>query len=150
MEEETNVAKDSLLAAKIHQAHEANKDQSVDPAYQVGDKVLLAMAHRQQDYMQAKDRQVAKFMPCYDGPYNVIQAYPESSSYKLILPPTSKAHPTFHVANLQLYIPNNNTLFPEHASHTLQPLITTDGSTEYFTDHILKQCTQGHDHQFLV
>ena len=45
MEEEMNMAKDSLLAAKIHQAHKANKDWSVDPAYHIGDKVLLAMAH---------------------------------------------------------------------------------------------------------
>jgi hypothetical protein len=55
MEEETNMAKDSLLAAKIHQAHEANKDRLVDPTYQVGDKVLLAMVHWCHDYMQAKD-----------------------------------------------------------------------------------------------
>ena len=139
MEEETNTAKDSLLAAKIHQAHEVNKDRSVDPAYQVGDKVLLATVHRQRDYMQAKDGWVAKFMPRYDGPYDVIQAYPESSSYKLILPPTSKAHPTFRVANLRLYVPNDNTLFPERASHAPQPLITADGSMEYFINHILEQ-----------
>lgn len=150
MEEETNAAKDSLLAAKIHQAHKVNKDWSADPAYQVGGKVLLAMAHQWRDYMQAKDRQVAKFMPHYNGPYNVIQAYPKCSSYKLVLALTSKAHPTFHVANLQPYIPNDNTLFPERASHAPQPLITADGNTEYFIDHILKQCAWGRGHQFLV
>ena len=45
MEEETNTVKDSLIAMKIHQAHEANKDWSLNPAYKVRDKVLLATAH---------------------------------------------------------------------------------------------------------
>ena len=100
--------------------------------------------------MQMKDGQVMKFMPHYDGPYDVIQAHPKSSSYKLVLPATSKAHPTFHVMNLWLYIPNDDTLFPEWASHAPQPLITADGSMEYFIDCILKQRAQGQGHQFLV
>jgi len=50
MEEETNTAKDCLLAAKIQQAHKVNKDQNADPAYKVGDQVLLAMAHQRRDY----------------------------------------------------------------------------------------------------
>ena len=46
MEEETNAAKDSLLAAKLQQAHFANKDRLPEPVYQVGDKVMLETAHR--------------------------------------------------------------------------------------------------------
>ena len=112
MEEQTKAARDCLLAAKLRQAHKANKDQIVDPAYRVGDQVLLATVHRQQDYVQAKDGRVAKFMPHFDGPYNVLKAYPESSLYMLQLPPSSKAHPTFHVSHLWPHIANNNKLFP--------------------------------------
>jgi hypothetical protein len=46
MEEETNAAKDNLLAAKIQQAHFANKDCLPDPAFRVGNKVMLTTAHR--------------------------------------------------------------------------------------------------------
>lgn len=92
MEEETDVAKDCLLAAKLQQAHFANRDRLLEPKYQVGDKVMLATAHRRRDYIQAKDGRVAKFMPRFDGPYKILQAFPESSSYKLQLPPTMKAH----------------------------------------------------------
>jgi hypothetical protein len=39
-------AKDSLTAAKISQALQANKDCAPDPTFEVGDCVLLATAHR--------------------------------------------------------------------------------------------------------
>jgi len=45
MTELTNAAQDNLLAAKINQVHAANKDWTADPAFKIGDKVLLAMAH---------------------------------------------------------------------------------------------------------
>jgi len=63
MEEEMNAAKDSLLTAKIQQVHFTNKDHIPDPTFHVGDKVMLAMAHRWRDYIHTKDRHVAKFMP---------------------------------------------------------------------------------------
>jgi Integrase zinc binding domain len=90
MEEETNAARDNLVAAKIKQVHSVNKDRVPDPAFQVGDRVMLATAHRQRDYICAKDRHVAKFMPRFDGPYEVTQAFPESSLYRLKLPPLQK------------------------------------------------------------
>lgn len=80
MEEQTMAAQDNLLAAKLHQAHNTNKDQRPEPVFTVGDKVLLTTGHHQQEYMQAKDGRVAKFMPCFDGPYEVLQA---SSTYRL-------------------------------------------------------------------
>lgn len=63
MEEETNVAKDSLLTAKIQQVHFTNKDCVSNPAFHIGNKVMLAMANRWRDYIHAKDGHVAKFMP---------------------------------------------------------------------------------------
>ena len=46
MEEETNAARDNLLTAKIQQAHLVNKDCIPDPAFHIGDRVMLATAHR--------------------------------------------------------------------------------------------------------
>lgn len=51
MEEETNAAKDCLLVAKLQQAHFANKDHLREPAYLVGDKVMLTTTHRRRDYI---------------------------------------------------------------------------------------------------
>jgi hypothetical protein len=150
MEEETNTAKDNLLAAKIQQAHFANKDHLPDPMFRVGDKVMLTTAHRQRDYICAKDGRVAKFMPRFDGPYEVTHAFPESSSYRLHLPPTTKAHPMFHVAQLRTHVPNDDNLFPDRAHIAPKPLVTTNGLTEYFIDKILDRRPRGCGHQFLV
>lgn len=45
MEEQTLATKDNLLAAKVRQAHAANKDRQPKPAFNVRDKVMLAMGH---------------------------------------------------------------------------------------------------------
>lgn len=45
MEEETNTARDNLLAAKIQQAHFVNKDRLPEPTFIVREKVYLAMVH---------------------------------------------------------------------------------------------------------
>lgn len=62
--------------------------------------------------MQQKDGRVAKFMPRFDGPYDILEAYPESSTYKLLLPTSAKQHPNFHVSQLRRHIPNDPELFP--------------------------------------
>ena len=85
-------ARDSLTAAKISQAHHANKNQSPDHDFKVGDHVLLATAHRQRDYMQKKDGCIVKFMPRFDGPFKITTAFPETSMYTLCLPDSSNIH----------------------------------------------------------
>ena len=100
--------------------------------------------------MQAKDGRVAKFMPHFASPYNVLKAYPELSLYTLQLPPSSKAHPTFHISHLWPHIVNDNELFPSQAYHPPQPLITADSSTEYFIKQILDRQSRSRGHQFLV
>ncbi|KAF8239954.1 hypothetical protein L208DRAFT_1167637, partial [Tricholoma matsutake] len=60
MLEETLRQHYSLLTAKISQARHANSDCAPDPAYEVGDHVMLAMARWRHEYMQSKDGHVAK------------------------------------------------------------------------------------------
>lgn len=100
--------------------------------------------------MHARDGRVAKFMPRYDGPYEITDAHPETSSYTLLLPPTSKSHPIFHVAQLQTHIPNNDELFPGCMHAPPQPLVTVSGTPEYFIEKILDHRPHGRGYQFLV
>jgi hypothetical protein len=51
--------------------------------------------------MQMKDRHVAKFMPHWDGPFEIMEAFPESSTYRLNLPEGAIKYPVFHVLQLQ-------------------------------------------------
>ena len=81
MENYTKEAQDMLLHTKICQAHKANKSCSPNPEFEVSETVFLTTVHCHQEYMQAKDRRVAKFMPHFDRPFEIMVAYPESSSY---------------------------------------------------------------------
>jgi hypothetical protein len=150
IEGDVQVARDCMLAAKISQAHHANRDRIPDPAFKVGDRVMLTMAKRRREYMQAKDGRVAKFMARWDGPYEVLEAYPDTSTYKLQLPPSSKQTPVFHVSQLQPHHENDPTLFPARELKRPGPIITAEGSTEYFIDHILDERPRGRGRQYLV
>jgi hypothetical protein len=100
--------------------------------------------------MQAKDGRVAKFMPRFDGPFEITNAYPDSSTYRLLLPSTSKIVPTFHASQLRQHLANDDTLFPERAFVAPGPVIMAEGSTEYFIEKILDKRPRGRGHQYLV
>jgi hypothetical protein len=65
-------AKDNLLTAKIDQAQLANRNRSTKFPFRVRGKVVLSTAHRRTQYKSDDGRRVAKFMPRYDGPYEII------------------------------------------------------------------------------
>jgi hypothetical protein len=147
---EVEGAKDCLLAAKISQAHHANKGRSIDPEFAVGDKVMLKTAHRRRDYMQRKGGRVAKFMPRWDGPYELLEVFPESSTYKLALLNAPSCCATFHVSLLKRHIENNNELFPGRQMDRPGPIVTAKGSTEYFVGKIIDERPCGRGRQYLV
>lgn len=111
---------------------------------------MLTTVHRRKEYMQSKDGWVAKFMPPFDGPFKIIRAYPETSSYTLELPPSSKLFPTFHSSQLQCFVPNDDTLFPSRSFSKPPPILTADGQAEFFIDKILDERPRGRGKQYLV
>lgn len=108
---EVEGAKDCLLVAKISQAHQANKERTNDAKFEVGEKVMLKTAHCRREYMHKKSGRVAKFMPCWDGPYEVLEAFLDSSTYRLVLPPLSSCYAMFHVSQLKTHVENDSILF---------------------------------------
>jgi hypothetical protein len=92
-------ARDSLMAAKISQSHYANINYDPNPTFKVGDKVMLAMKNRQREYMQGKSGCVAKFMPRFDGPYEITAVYPASSNFSFQTTEATKLLPfTCHIS----------------------------------------------------
>ncbi len=59
-------------AAKIAQAYNANSHRAESVKYKVGDLVMLSTINRQKEYKNSTESRVAKFMPRYDSPYEVI------------------------------------------------------------------------------
>jgi len=87
--------------------------------------------------MQAKDGYVAKFMPRFDSPFEVLKAYPDSLTYTLHLLEYSKIHQTFHSSPLCLHIENDPELFPRRTLQRPGPVVTAEGETKYFIDKIV-------------
>ncbi|GLB40627.1 hypothetical protein LshimejAT787_0804980 [Lyophyllum shimeji] len=121
---------DNLAAVKMVQAHYANVHRGPKITYNVGDEVLLSTVNYWREYMQEEDGHAAKFMPPFDGPFTVLKANPESSSYTLNLPEHMNIHPTFHAALLKPY--------------------QKDGVEEFFIEHIVGEWKYRQQKQYLV
>jgi hypothetical protein len=143
-------AHDALLASKIAQAHSANAHRSEEPSFEIGDLVYLSTANRRREYLNGANKRVAKFMPRFDGPYTIVSANPESSTYTLDLPEHTNVYPTFHVSELKRHVPNNAELYPSRELQTPGPIITQTGAEEWEIEKILDKRTRGRGHQYLV
>lgn len=126
-------ATDNLITAKVSQAHHSSKSHGDDPVFQIGNCVMLSTFHHQHKYTVGHKGQVAKFMLCFDGPYTVIDAHPQFSTYTLDLP-ASKAFPTFHASLLCKIMPNNPDLFLSCEFDQPGPILTSNGLEEYFVE----------------
>jgi RNase H-like domain found in reverse transcriptase/Reverse transcriptase (RNA-dependent DNA polymerase)/Integrase zinc binding domain len=113
IEQDVQEAQDNLFTAKTRQAHHANTHRDPEHPYAVGDWVMLSTKNRRKEYMQKGKTRVAKFMPRFDGPYKILTAFPEKSSYTLQLPNSSCTFPGFHASQLKPYHENDASLFPE-------------------------------------
>ncbi|GBE87359.1 Transposon Ty3-G Gag-Pol polyprotein [Sparassis crispa] len=143
-------AQDNLFLVKVNQAALANRSCSEEVSYAVGDKVLLSTFHCRWDYMQRGDNRVAKFMVRYDGPYNVLHAYPEFSAYTLDLPASTNIFPTFHASLLKPWRENDASLFPSRQHNQPGPIITDDGAEEWEVESIVNHRPRGRGFQYLV
>ena len=143
-------AQDNLFAAKIAQMTAANRGRTEDPGFKVGDLVLLSTFHRRQAYMRRGDNRVAKFVVRYDGPYKVVRAFPETSTYTLDLPSSMKMFPTFHVSLLKRYLQNDDTQYPSRSFNPPSPIFTADGLEEQEVEAIIDHQRRGRGYRFLV
>lgn len=143
-------AQDNLLAAKAAQASNVNNSRAKTLVLQTGDRVMLATKHRRREYMQKGDKRVAKFMPRYDGPYTILDAHPDTSTYTLDLPNSPNIFPTFHVSQLRPYHPNDPILFPSREQPKPGPVVTEDGQLENFIEKIIDERKRGRGFQYLV
>ena len=93
-------AKDNLLQAKVFQTHYANLNRSPEIPFSIGDKVMLSTLHHHQEFKKKGEKWAAKFFPCYDGLYNIIDMHTGTSNYMLELPNAPNTYPTYHSSEL--------------------------------------------------
>ena len=106
---------DELLTQRTRQAVEANKHRREGQTFKEGDWVLLSSKN-----INLRPGQSRKLFPKSLGPYKVIQAQPDTSNYKIELPPDLKVHQIhniFHESVLHPYIENDVLKFPKCETH---------------------------------
>jgi hypothetical protein len=125
------IARDNHLTGKTIQTRNANRSRRADPEYVEGDMVMLNSQNIRRR-IKGKGRS-AKLYPRHLGPFKVIEAWPETSTYKLeLLPATeySSIHPVFHTKLLRKYVPNDPELFPSREPTRPPPVIPEDDRWE--------------------
>ncbi|GAA5921705.1 hypothetical protein JCM1841_007097 [Sporobolomyces salmonicolor] len=143
-------ARDALAAAKVRQAEQSNKRRGEDPEFDVGDMVMVDSADRRSRYKtRGGDVRAAKLFPRWDGPYPVEAAFPTSSTYRLTLPPSDRAHPVFHSSKLKRYHPNDPSLHAKREPPRPEP-IDVDGEKEFVVEAIVDEKGKGAQRWFLV
>ncbi|GAW09020.1 reverse transcriptase-RNase H-integrase [Lentinula edodes] len=142
-------ARDNLTLAKVVQAYQADKHRGPCELFEEGDLVMLSTYHRREVFKKAGERRAAKFFARFDGPYEVIQAFPATSHYTLDMPNQPNAYPSFYVDQLKQFVPNKPELFPSCQQDIPEPTII-DGHEEFDIDRILDSRRRGRGWQFLV
>ena len=143
-------AQDNLFKAKLFQEHYANANRGSEFVYKVGDDVMLSTFNRRREYRLKGEKRSAKFFPRWDGPYKVIKAHPESSSYTLDLPRDRNSFPTYYSSELKLHVANDPALFPSRVHSRPGPVLTPNGLQEYEIARILDARPRGRGYQFLI
>ena len=86
----------------------------------------------------------------YNGPYPIIQAWPDCSTYTLKLPESMNIFPTFYVFLLYPYVNNDASLFPSYKDTCPSPIVSPNGEDEWFIDHIFNRKRIGCSFHYLI
>ena len=143
-------AQDTLFEHKTRQAHFANAHRGPDDAFKVGDKVMLSTANRRREYKSTGEQRTAKLMPRSDGPFKVIRAFPDTSTYTLQLPGNSQTYPGFHASQLKRYVENDDTLYPQRTLERPGPVQGQAEEAEWELEAILSRRRRGSGWQYRV
>jgi hypothetical protein len=131
-------AQDNMLQAKLSQCLVVNEHHTDESPFEKGNRVILSTLHRQREYKAKDEKQVAKFMPCFDGPYVITDAAQEISTVTLDLPNNPLTFPTFHTSQVLPFVENDASLFPSHKLEHPPPVII-DAEQEFFIECILDE-----------
>ena len=123
-------AKDNLMVTKISQSYHANKNHRDDPEYEIGNSVMLSTLHRQREHKLKGEKQVAKFMPWFDGPYLIIDVHRKASEITLDIPTQPNVYPSFHTSLIKPFTANNAAKYLSCTLAEPGPIIV-DGVEEY-------------------
>lgn len=149
-QQQLKAARDALAAAKVRQAEQANRRRGEEPEFKKGDKVMVDSSDRRSRFKtRSQDSRAAKLFARWDGPYEVEEAFPEKSTYRLSLPASDRAHPVFHASKLKAYSENNGRVYTNREPPRPEP-IEVEGEKECVVEAIKDEKGKGRNRRFLV
>ena len=102
--------------------------------------------HWRREYKRRGEKRVAKFFPQWDGPYTIIKANTESSSYMLN---NDNGYP-YYASELKPYHANDANLFPGREHPKPGPIMTDDGLMEHEINKIIDSRPWGCGYRYLI
>ena len=129
-----SAAHDAIIANRVMQTHHANRRRGKDHILPVGSLVYLST-----EELNLPKGRARKLIPKFIGPYPIMEAHPEVSTYKLKLPQelvNRRIHPVFHVSRLKPHVPNDDDRFP-HREVQVYYDFGDDPETEWVVDEII-------------
>jgi hypothetical protein len=109
VKENPKKAHDTIIHNRMQQTIQANKKRCPDPPLKKGKLAYLSM-----DKLNLPKGWAGKLTPLYIRPYEILEAFPETSNYILKLPLQLEQHgihPRFHVSRLAPHKPNDKNTF---------------------------------------
>ncbi|GEM08045.1 transposase [Rhodotorula toruloides] len=91
----------------------------------------------------------AKLFPRRDGPFEVVEVCPDTSTYRLQLTHDDKSRPVFHITKLKRYNLNDVDSFPSREPPRPGP-IDVDGEEEFEVEAIVDKKGKGRGLRYLV
>jgi hypothetical protein len=114
LQTDVDEVKNNLLQAKVFQTFYANQHRSPKLPFKIRSEVMLSTLHCRQKFKKKGEKWAAKFFPCYDSLYHIIDTHTASSNYTLELSNSPNTYSTYHDSELKPFLPNNTSLFPSH------------------------------------
>jgi hypothetical protein len=130
-------AHDAIIASWVNQTHHTNRRRRPEEPWKVNDLVYLLTEN-----LNLLKGWARKLMPKFIGPYRVVNAFPESSTYELDLPEGLKKHrinARFHATRLRKHEPNDDVLFPNQEDKVWYDF-GDDEEEEWLVDAITGHC----------
>ena len=136
------------MVSKIAQVHSANKHRNEGLEYKIGDLVMLSTINRRKKYKQPEESRVAKLIPRFDGPYEILDVNNKTSMVELHIPSTPNIFPKFHTSLVKPFHQNDNSKYPLRTLEALGP-VKVDGKEEYFIEQIIDHRRVGRTYKYI-
>jgi len=125
---------DAIIEARVFQTSHVNACRRTKPEIVEGSLVYLSTKN-----LNLPKGRARKLCPKFVGPWKVLRAWPDTSTYELDLPTALRERridPIFHISLLRPYNASNDTLFPNR----IQPEpydFGAEDDQEWFVDEII-------------